>query len=1077
MKCMLNGLLASAALGAALTAANLGAELAWTTRSAAPSDWTVLADDLLAGETGTLGGSIATGYSTNDPDLLTDSSVPTAGGKDWIVGFQNNASISWTFATPKTLEQVRISCAYLAGPTYSGFTVSTVEVLAFGASAWTAVNTTAGQMSATSQAEILSLVLADGGGAPLAEGVGALRVTFGTPPVGFANYCVEIEAVGSAEATGPVLGSFEITPAKTKAKVAGSIADVGTDATACDVYLSLGDAEAVKIAEGVTGPFEYSIRGLTAESAYAYSLSVSNNAPTVRATARSGEFTTLAVDAQTASWAQNDYEPAAWTALANNLLAGQTGTISGAIATGYSTNDPNLLTDTTVPTAAGKEWIVGFQSNASIEWAFNEPKTLELIRVSACYLADSTYTRLAVSAVNVKLADSDSWVALDVPTFSDTSGRSGRQVVLCASLSDSEAEYLSRNVVGLKIVFANPGALANYCVEIEAVGHASIDDPVPPEFSTPVVNVLSATRAAVSASLSDLGGRATRASISFAYGTSPDSLGASECLAESAAAGMSYGKTLTGLIPESTYYYAFFATNDVTDIGASVTGSFTMPVATTVNCELDIPAGVSVTAGGVAYTESTTLQMPTGDEVVFTAVPAEGYKFLYWEGSVSGSQAMVNPLAFASEEACTLRPVVAQDLPPATFIWNGSDGDWTTATNWNVGRVPTSGDSVVIPSGTCAVTNWVYVASIALSGTGRLNIGCAAKDRVDEVGGVITGDITLSDTSRLDVALPNGKRRGYLEIGGNLTLSDSAELHVAAGPADGLAYTFAKGCGFVTVGGTFAINDAATFVPCCDQYTGGGVVTTADRFTLAADASVEAVSLGYAWFADRNPNSYALGSPTGTKGANGWYGASYGGQGDTYGGGTGIRGNGGIEPYGFANAPVHPGSHKYNDQQKDNDPRAGGGNVRIHAARVALAGKIDVTTEDVVTSGAPSGGGIWITAAQRLSVASTTQLLAKGGDSPKFGNANGGGGRIAFGLRLTDEEVAVLAATGELPAGSETAVGGEAEFLADYPETTISLDGGKANNDPEDQPLEVCRGTFRFLVGPKRVNPSVIMLR
>ena len=156
---------------------------------------------------------------------------------------------------------------------------------------------------------------------------------------------------------------------------------------------------------------------------------------------------------------------------------------------------------------------------------------------------------------------------------------------------------------------------------------------------------------------------------------------------------MAYGKTLTGLAPETTYYYAFFATNDVTDVGATVTGSFTTPVAATVACALEIPAGVSVKAGGLTYTASTTFQMPKGDEVVFEAVPAAGYKFLYWEGAVSGIVGMSNPLAFASEEACALKPVVAPDLPPATFVWRGGDGDWADGANWDVGRVPTSGDA------------------------------------------------------------------------------------------------------------------------------------------------------------------------------------------------------------------------------------------------------------------------------------------------------------------------------------------------------------------------------------------------
>ena len=1054
-------------------ALNLHAEIAWTTSSCTPSAWTSLADNLLAGETGTISGSIATGYSTNDPDLLTDSSVPTTGGKDWIVGFQNTASISWTFATPKTLENVRISCGYLAGATYSGFTVSAVEVKTFGSSSWQTVNTTAGQMAATAQADILSLVLADGSGNPLAESVGALKVTFGTPPVGFANYCVEIEAAGSAEATGPVLGAFDIIPAKTKAKIVGSIADVGTDASACDIYFSLADAEAVKIAEGVTDTFEYLIPGLTAGTAYAYELSVSNNAPTAKGTMRSGEFTTLSANAQTASWTQGEYAPADWAAMDNNILSDLNATEKSGVS-GYASQVMTKLTDGSVPSPAAGAETVGFSNGGTIAWAFEEPMTIETLRLSSLW-ETTAYNGISVNAIQVKYQDSANWETLNLPTVQWTGGTKLGQT---ETLADIENGFLARKVVGLKITFgAQKAAVANYYAEIEAVGHASADDPVPPEFNAPTVAIQSATRVAVAASLSDLGGRATKASIDFAYGTSPDALGTSERIAESASVGMSYGKTLNGLTPETTYYYAFFATNDITDVGATVTGSFTMPVATTVACDLDIPAGVTVRTGGVTYSESTTLQLPKGDEVVFEAIPAAGYMFLYWDGDVAKSKGMSNPLAFASEEACTLKPVVAQNLQPATFVWIGGDGDWAEAANWDVQRVPTSGDAVVIASGTCSASNWVYVGSIALSGTGRLNIGMDAKDKVDEVGGVITGDITLSDASRLDVALPNGNRRGYLKIGGNLTLSDSAELHVAAGPVAGAEFTLAKGCGFVTVGGTFAIKDAAKFVPCCDQYTGGGVVTTAERFTLASDASIEAVSLGYAWFADRDPNSCALGSPTGTKGANGWYGASYGGQGDTYGGGTGVRGNGGIEPYGFANAPVHPGSHKYNDAQKNNDPRAGGGNVRIHADRVSLAGKIDVTTVAIVTSGAPSGGGIWITAAKRLNVSSTTQLLAKGGNSPKFGNGNGGGGRIAFGLRLAEEEISTLAATGVLPSGSKATIGGEEEFLADYPGTTISLEGGKATDDPADQPLEVCRGTFRYLVAPPKVQPLVMTLR
>lgn len=456
---------------AGVLALDLHAAVAWTTGSCAPSEWTALTNNLLDGQTGTINGAIATSYSTNDPDLLTNGEVPTAGGNEYRVGFQNGTSIKWTFPTPRTLERVRVSCGYLDGSLYSGFTVSSVEVQAFGSTEWTAVNSNPETIPNNGKLDILSLVLDDNSGDPLAETIGALRVTFGTPPVGFANYCVEIEAVGFAEATGPVLDAFVITPAKTKATVSGSIADVGTDATACDVYLARDGGAATKIADGVTGSFAYQIQGLTAGTEYAYELSVSNNAPTAKGTVRSGTFTTLAADAKTTAWTTSDVSSGDWRALAGNLLARKTGTIGGVVATGYSTNDPNLLTDGSVPTTGGNEYRVGFQNNASIEWTFDGSVTLESLRVSACYLDGALYTRLAVGAVSVKHAGSDVWEALDAEALSDIGGRN-QNVVLCATLSDAETEYLAQGVVGLKLAFGNVGALASYCVEIEAVGHA-----------------------------------------------------------------------------------------------------------------------------------------------------------------------------------------------------------------------------------------------------------------------------------------------------------------------------------------------------------------------------------------------------------------------------------------------------------------------------------------------------------------------------------------------------------------------------------------------------------------------------
>ena len=104
-----------------------------------------------------------------------------------------------------------------------------------------------------------------------------------------------------AEPVAPSFGEVTVTAKHlaNEADISGAIASVGNDgATACDVYLAYGtDAAslpaATKIAEGVTDSFTYTIKGLSAETTYAYVLSISNDAATVRGAEKSGSFTTF----------------------------------------------------------------------------------------------------------------------------------------------------------------------------------------------------------------------------------------------------------------------------------------------------------------------------------------------------------------------------------------------------------------------------------------------------------------------------------------------------------------------------------------------------------------------------------------------------------------------------------------------------------------------------------------------------------------------------------------------------------------------------------------------------------------
>ena len=449
-------------------AMNLRAAPAWTTTDVEPASWAPLSGNLIDHLTGTKSGTISTGYGTTDMGVLTDGVVPTVNGNESRVAFQNTGAVEWSFTTPKTLEQVRVSGCYLGGSTYTRISISAVYVKLFGSDTWTELDGSSFlDNSGRSQNVVVCASLADPGTGYLAQGVAGLKVAFGAN-VPLASYIVEIEAVGSAEATGPVLGSFDIAPAKTKATVSGSIVDVGTDATACDVYLALDGGAATKIAEDVTGSFEYRLQGLTAGTTYAYALSVSNNALTAKGTTRSGTFTTLAADAQTASWTQGEYATDEWSALDNNILRSLNATEKSGLS-GYASQDMTKLTDGSVPNPVAGAETVGFRSDATIAWAFEAPMAIEKIRLSSLW-ESTLYNGISVNAIQVKHLDSENWETLDVPTVQWTGGTKLGQT---ETLADAEAGILARNVIGLKITFgAQKAAIANYYAEIEAVGRA-----------------------------------------------------------------------------------------------------------------------------------------------------------------------------------------------------------------------------------------------------------------------------------------------------------------------------------------------------------------------------------------------------------------------------------------------------------------------------------------------------------------------------------------------------------------------------------------------------------------------------
>ena len=451
---------------AGVFALSLHAEPAWTTGSCAPNEWQALGDNILLNVSGATTADGVPGYASGNVVVLTDGSVPTtAPDKAGIFGFRNSENVSWTFAEPKTIDQIRISTCYLGGAAYDGVHIAKVETMFYGGSTWEEI---AGdcEYKGESTAGNINYVVLDNGDEPVAQNIVGLKITFGTCETGYANYYAEIEAVGSAGALGPAIGAFAITPAKTKATISGSLADAGTDATECDVYLSLDNAEAVKIAEGVTGAFEYRLKGLSPGTEYTYTLSVSNNAPTAKGTLRSGSFTTLAADASTAVWTTSEGVPGDFSPMADNILSNMVGITTGTLS-GYG-GSVDLLTNGKV--SGDTKQTCGFYEDATVSWSFDTANALKSIRFTTCYTAGSGwYDDIKISKIEVKTSDSDSWTDLGVePLNYAGSGTAG--TALFATLWDVESGWLVRNATALRITFGKPNNVAQYYAEIEAVG-------------------------------------------------------------------------------------------------------------------------------------------------------------------------------------------------------------------------------------------------------------------------------------------------------------------------------------------------------------------------------------------------------------------------------------------------------------------------------------------------------------------------------------------------------------------------------------------------------------------------------
>jgi len=526
-----------------------------------------------------------------------------------------------------------------------------------------------------------------------------------------------------------------------------------------------------------------------------------------------------------------------------------------------------------------------------------------------------------------------------------------------------------------------------------------------------------------------------------------------------------------------TGYLATNATGTVVAQGVGRSATFTVADADTYftwlwgnrqsGMDVVLPAGVgaSVKYDNTVYTGSFSVWANDGGELEAISTDAAAYEFLYWLGDV--------PLGFERSAKITLpggayrsvTPVFRPKSAPATRTWLGGTGSWTDAAKWDGGVIPGLGDTAVVGSGVCYVSNYVACANLTVNGTAKLIAGgCLlsglttviptypsisvfpyANVLIGRIVVELTGTLTVAGSAEMCVNASNPSYYFCLDAE-DVSLGGSSKLVLNAGPRTE-TQTYDSGTGFFTVSNDLAIADTAQLFLYSDSYSGGSTIChVGRRFTVTTNAVVNACEGGFWVDISKSPQSLEP-LPQGTS----WgCAASHGGEasGVTY-----------DAPY----APRMPGAtttSPYDGNPARTSP--GAGVIRIHAHRASVAGTLKATTGATTDRHAAGAGGtIWLTA-DVLDVAPGAQFNVKGSSNLYGGIA--GGGRISICRALKDAELAELTADGDtLPTGRlsrRTAkfVRDEVAFTNEFPGVTVALDASSAAGSKS-------RGTFYFLDG------------
>ena len=169
---------------------------------------------------------------------------------------------------------------------------------------------------------------------------------------------------------------------------------------------------------------------------------------------------------------------------------------------------------------------------------------------------------------------------------------------------------------------------------------------------------------------------------------------------------------------------------------------------------IDLP-GISSTAATVAWSAGTLTVTSSGTAVATLSLPGD----------------YASSIFTAADDGAGGTRITVQ--PPRTFTWTATGtGDWNTGANWNLGTVPTSSDSALIPTG----TNTITVAGGEIVGINHLTLD--ADNTLAVTGSLVASQIT--DNGVLSFIGNHTLDNTPLNLGGTLAVQNSGTLTLGA---------------------------------------------------------------------------------------------------------------------------------------------------------------------------------------------------------------------------------------------------------------------------------------------------------